>query len=146
MNRKAFIEECQKYERMMKESDAIDDIIDQRVEEMGDFCLPSTFDSHLPPEEVERTQQQCDALEQHLAGRGFDVELDRATPLKVRALYGQYLALVTEGLSTPGDMRMVFNGCGGWCEECFQGPWCSVRAEVEAEDDEEDDDPFAVAP
>lgn len=116
----------------MQEVDRVDSIIDAAVAEP--FVLPDDFDPVLPSEEEEKISKTCQALEDEMNGRGFAIQLDKGIPLKVRYLYVQHVALVTQGLEMPGKWLNVFNGCGGWCEGCFQGAWCSLSDVIENED------------
>jgi len=126
---------CAEIEMHMKEMEKIDEAID--AFQIEDFSLPADFDPDPGSEEEADISRNCEALENEMKSRGFAVDLNGRTPLRVRYLYVQHVALVTEGLKMPGKWQSVFNGCTGWCEECFQGAWCSVREENEKEADDE---------
>ena len=114
-------------DRCMKEIDRIDDII--RVRERKPFGLPEDFSPELNEEEEKRILRICDALENGLASRGFVFNLEKDLPIKAYYLYVEHIAFITEGLRMPGGYVSTYTGCGGWCEGCFQKPWCRTRLE-----------------
>ena len=126
------------FERTMDEAideaDRIDRIIDQREKEMGEFYLPEEFDLQLTPEDESKMKERCEAIQSEMTIRGFVVNLDERAPLKALYLYLQHIALITEGLQMPGTWFSNF-GCKHWCEDCFQKEWCSLKKELEGEDD-----------
>jgi hypothetical protein len=122
-------------ERNQKAVAAIDRIIEQR--EGKGFSLPAGFDPYLSPEAEAVAATRCEAQLRELCERGFLVLLDEGVPLKAAALYLEHVARVTEALFMPSGESIVFNGCGGWCEGCFQSPWCRIKEEIDREESEE---------
>ena len=121
----------------MKEVDRIDDVIEERESEKK-FFLPNDFDPAMDPDDEINISRLCEDIHGELSNRGFHVELDERTPLKAGYLFLQHVALLTEGLKLLESHNITFNGCGAWCEECFQRGWCSVREEIEKECDLEE--------
>ncbi len=117
----------------ISEMDQIDDVIDKREKEMEDFHLPKDFVPHLTSENEDKIIERCNAMQEEMLMRGFAVELDENTPLKVFYLYLQYVALITEGLEMPGNWISTF-GCKYWCKDCFQREWCTLREDIEMEE------------
>ena len=135
MKEQDVMSEYRRMEQREKAVEKIDRVIEER--EGKGFCLSADFDPAISSEEEASMSNGCEALHRELVTRGFDVFLDEGVPLKVVYLYMQHVALIAEGLRLPEGERIVFNGCGGWCEGCFQSPWCSIKEEMDREEAEE---------
>jgi len=97
------------------------------LREFGDLRLDEEMDDVAVSAELKRVTDL-------LAQRSVYVDIPEAVPERsvYRYLRSELLDSTFEYLAS-GAMCII-NGCGGWCPDCFQRPWCQIAAEMEQEE------------
>ena len=106
---KGYPEFARKMDAAIGSMDSVDDVIDAREKEIGEFRLPQDFDPVLTEEDEKVLLEKCEALEDELEARGFIIELDKNAPLKAIYLYVQRVDILTKGIEMSGKWNTIFN-------------------------------------
>ncbi len=91
---------------------------------------PKNFKPEENGEKLEQLERDCRSIEERLAEKGIIVSLCEKLPVELRKKYVEKLDELLKGFRFKSDGFIHFDGCSGYCEECFQFQWCDVAAEI----------------
>lgn len=106
------------------------DLTDSLSLEMDESEVASLLRASGSEQERERLYRE---QERKLAARGIEVNLLAGVPVAVRLEFVRRLSRGTRDLRFEGGGVVVFDGCSGCCQGCFQRVWCDLCRELEAE-------------